>query len=540
MYLIIDNYDSFTYNLAQYLGELTDQPVRVVRNDEITLEEIEALAPSGIVISPGPGRPEEAGVTVEAIRRFAGRVPILGVCLGHQAIGYAFGAKITGTGRIVHGKAEEIESDGRGIFRSVPSPCRFVRYHSLVIDPDSLPAELEVTARSHDGQIMGVRHRSSVLEGVQFHPESIGSDYGRRILANFLSYRREPFLVKDTLERVIRRSDMSRSEAEGFMEELTAGNLSDARIAAFLTALNAKGVTPEEIAGCAGVLQRKRRPVTVAGPLLDTCGTGGDGFGTFNISSMAALVASAAGAQVAKHGNRAVSSLSGSADFYTALGITIALEPDQAARLLSRTGFAFLFAPLFHQALKYAAPARRELGIKTIMNLLGPLVNPAGAEYQLIGVYDEKFCVPIAKAAHLLGVKRAMVVHSFDGMDEISVSAPTTIVMIDENGRIEESILHPEQLGLDPHPFQAMRGGTGADNARTAREILSGGGSPAIRDAVLLNAGAGLYVYGAAESVRDGYEKARSALVRGAVGEKLEEIIAWSRLVAERRDAVPA
>lgn len=540
MYVIIDNYDSFTYNLAQYLGELTDKPVRVVRNDTITLDELEALAPTGIVISPGPGRPEEAGISVEAIRRFAGRVPILGVCLGHQAIGYAFGAKIVGAARIVHGKAEEIENDGRGIFRSVPSPCRFVRYHSLVIDPDSLPVELEVTARSHDGEIMGVRHRSFVLEGVQFHPESIGSDYGRRMLANFLSYRREPFLVKDTLERVIRRSDMSRSEAEGFMEELTAGNLSDARIAAFLTALNAKGITPEEIAGCAGVLQRKRRPVTVAGPLLDTCGTGGDGFGTFNISSMAALVATAAGAQVAKHGNRAVSSLSGSADFYAALGITITLEPDQAARLLSRTGFAFLFAPLFHQALKYAAPVRRELGIKTIMNLLGPLVNPAGAEYQLIGVYDEKYCVPIAKAAHLLGVKRAVVVHSFDGMDEISVSAPTTIVTIHEDGRIEESILHPEQFGLKPHPFQALKGGTGADNARTAREILAGGGSGAVRDAVLLNAGAGLYVYGASETIRDGYEAARSALVRGAVGEKLEEIIAWSRLVAERQDAVPA
>ena len=192
-----------------------------------------------------------------------------------------------------------------------------------------------------------------------------------------------------------------------------------------------------------------------------------------------------------------MSSQSGSADFYTELGINIQLSPGQAGELLDETGFAFLFAPIYHGAMKYAAPVRRELAVKTIMNLLGPLVNPAGAEYQLIGVFDEKFCVPVARAAHLLGVKRAMVVHSFDGIDEISVSAPTTLVMVDEDGGVEE-------LGL-PSRRRPAYGCTGWKRSRAERlrrtpglrcEILNGGGSAAIRDAVVLNAGAALAVYG--------------------------------------------
>ena len=186
-------------------------------------------------------------------------MPILGVCLGHQAIGYAYGAAIVQAKRIVHGKVEEIEFDGKGIFRSIPSPGRFTRYHSLAIDESTLPAELEVTARSRDGDIMGVRHREHTIEGVQFHPESAASDYGKRLIRNFLSYRREPFQGKEVLLQVMGGKDMSREQAEGFMEELTEGNLSESRIAAFLTALAVKGAIPEEIAGCAAVLQRKRR-----------------------------------------------------------------------------------------------------------------------------------------------------------------------------------------------------------------------------------------------------------------------------------------
>jgi len=418
MILLIDNYDSFTHNLYQYLRELTTDEVRVVRNDAITTDDIRELGPERIIISPGPGRPEEAGISVAVVREFAETTPILGVCLGHQAIGYAFGGKIIGAKRIVHGKVEDIDFDGRGLFRSIDTPAAFTRYHSLVIDPESVPDELEVTATSSDGDIMGVRHKRYTVEGVQFHPESIASETGKRLLSNFLHYHREPFVVREVLSGILSGKSMDQEEAANFMEDLTDGNLTPAQIAAFLVGLNAKGIAPEEIAGCASVLQRKRVPLYASTPVLDTCGTGGDGLGTFNISSLSAVIASACGATVAKHGNRAVSSKSGSADFYRALGMRIDLPPEDASVVLNETGFVFLFAPIYHQAMKYAAGPRKELGVKTIMNLLGPLVNPAGAEHQIIGVFSDQFCEPVAHAARLLGIRRVMVVHSQDGLED--------------------------------------------------------------------------------------------------------------------------
>ncbi len=524
MILLIDNYDSFTYNLYQYLRELSPLPVTVVRNDEIDLEGIEAMKPSFIVISPGPGRPADAGVSVDAVLRFAGRIPILGVCLGHQAIGEAFGGRIVAAKRIVHGKTEPVVTDGKGLFRAIPNPAACVRYHSLVVEEASLPAVLEVTARSTDGDVMGVRHREHLVEGVQFHPESVGTDAGRLMIKNFLHYRREPFEPKKSLTAVMAKRHMSRNEAENFMEELTEGNLSPAQIAAFLVALGAKGVTGEEIAGCAEVLRRKRKVVKCDVPVLDTCGTGGDGFGTFNISSFAALIASAVGVKVAKHGNRAVSSKSGSADFYKALGIPVELDEKAAADFVSRYGFAFLFAPMYHGAMRFAAPVRRDIGIKTIMNLLGPLVNPAGAQYQLIGVYDPVLSRPMAEAAAMLGVKRAFVVHGMDGIDEISVSAKTKIVRLEESGRISEDTFDPASLGIRTYPAEEILGGDAEANAEVAMELARGKGPEAVREAVLVNAGAAIMLYGKAESLADGYERARSALDSGAVLGKIEAL----------------
>ena len=524
MYLLIDNYDSFTYNIYQYLCELTTKDVLVARNDRLSVQEVSDLRPEAIIISPGPGRPEDAGISVEVIRRFAGRIPILGVCLGHQAIGYAFGAAIVGAKRIVHGKTENVKLDGRGLFRTLPTTAVFTRYHSLVIDPKTVPDDLEVTAWSQDGEIMGVRHKRFALEGVQFHPESISSEFGRDLLKNFLSYQREPFPVREKLMKVIGGENLTRPEAEGFMGELTEGNLSTSTIAGYFVALNAKGIVPEEIAGCAAVLQRKRTPLPVSKPVLDTCGTGGDGIGTFNISSFGALIATACGAAVAKHGNRAISSLSGSADFYRELGIPIDLKPQESAQLLERTGFAFLFAPLYHGAMRFAAEVRRDLGIKTIMNLLGPLANPAGAQYQLIGVFDDRFCEPVARAAQMLGLKRVMVVHGEDGEDEISVTGPTRIITIDDSGALADERFDPRSLGIALYPVQALKGGAAKDNAAVALELLDGKGPDAVREAVLLNAGAALSVYGIAKGIGDGYAMAKRALANGSVKKKLDEI----------------
>jgi anthranilate synthase/phosphoribosyltransferase len=527
MYLILDNYDSFTYNIYQYLIELTDKEVRVVRNDKTTIEEIRTLAPEGIIISPGPGRPEDAGISVELVRSFAGEIPILGVCLGHQAIGYAFGANIVGAGKIMHGKTDSILTDGRGLFRTVPTPAVFTRYHSLVVEEASMPDTLEVTSHGSDGEVMGIRHREYIVEGIQFHPESIASEAGKEVLKNFLKYRLEPVPHRVYLEQIIGGTDLSLNEAADVMRELTEGTLSEAHIAAYLMGLNCKGIAAEEIAGCASVLQEKRTVVSFDRPLLDTCGTGGDGLGTFNISSLSAIAAAACGVLVAKHGNRAISSLSGSADFYRELGIDIQLSPGAAKRLLEETGFTFLFAPIYHGAMRYAAPVRRSLGVKTIMNLLGPLVNPAGASFQLIGVYDRDLAKRIAQAAKLLGIKRVLVVHGDDGLDEISVTGNTSAIYASEDD-FEDMVIDPLTIVGETFELEELSGGSGLENAKAAREIVAGGGIRAIREAVQLNAGAGLWLYGAVDDIKTGYERVRDAFADGSVESKLDEIVARS------------
>ena len=576
MIALIDNYDSFTHNLYQYLSQLTDEPIEVFRNDRISVDELQDLGPSRIVISPGPGRPEDAGISVPAIQRFAGAVPILGVCLGHQAIGVAFGGQVVAAREIVHGKTDKIHSDGRGVFRAIKAQAEFVSYHSLAVAEPRLPPELEISARSADGEIMGLRHRDYVVEGVQFHPESVASEDGMKLLNNFLHYRREPFEPRRYLSEIIEGRDLTQEEAAGFMEELTDGNLTDAQIAAFLTALNAKGIQSPEVAGCAEVLQRKRTPLTARGPLLDTCGTGGDGLGTFNISSLTALLSAGCGARVAKHGNRAVSSRSGSADFYKALGINIEISPQQAAVSISDAGFAFLYAPLYHGAMRFAGPARRQLGIKTIMNLLGPLANPAGAEYQLIGVFSERYQRTMAEAAVRLGVRRGMVVHGLDGQDEISVCAPTRVLSfaVDEPpeadagevggtrgdsgaaptslsdrrlaaARFDEFVIQPESYGLRTHPAEALVGGSAEENARVALRLLAGenGLGPegvvdpplaALHDAVVLNTAAALVVYGTVQTLRDGVEEAIQAIEEGRAMRTLERVIAISQTRTDR------
>ena len=529
MYVIIDNYDSFTYNLFQYVSALTDEEVRVFRNDRVTVAELEALAPRGIIISPGPGRPEDAGVSVETVRHFAGSTPLLGVCLGHQAIGQAFGGTIVGARNIVHGKTDTISLDGHGLFRGVPSPSVFTRYHSLVVQRDTLPEGFEVTATSPDGEVMGIRHREWVVEGVQFHPESIASDMGMRVLANFLDYRREPFVFRPLLERVMAGAPLAMEQAAELMDEITEGRLPASQLAAILVALGVKGYTAEEIAGFAAVLARKKQPLqrpAGAATVVDTCGTGGDGLATFNISSLAALVVAGCGVAVAKHGNRGVSSPTGSADLFAALGVDTGLSPAQAAAVLQRTGFAFLFAPTYHGAMRHAAGVRAELGIKTVLNLLGPLVNPAAAEFQLIGVYDRALCEPMARAARLLGVRRVLVVHGADGLDEVSVTGPTRMVEIGADDECRVSEFDPASCGIAPASLDELKGGDAAHNAALARELLAGGGRPALRDAVAVNAGAALYVAGTAPDIVAGYRRARAVLADGGAAAKLDEVVA--------------
>ena len=527
MILVIDNYDSFTFNVVQALECATKEEIKVVRNDEAGVEQLAAMQPSHLIVSPGPGNPSGAGVSVEAIRYFAGKIPILGICLGHQAIGEAFGAKIVGAKFIKHGIVEDIDLDGRGIFRTIGRSAKFTRYHSLVIEEASLPADFEVTARAQDGDIMGVRHKTMPIEGVQFHPESIASQACLELFKAFLNYRRDNLPVSEYLKQLLdEKKPLTQEQASFFMENLTDGTMDEKATAAILTAMAARGLpTADEMAGCAGALLKKKTDFPTAGSgLAEIVGTGGDGKGSFNISSMSALVAASCGQGVAKHGNRAVSSKSGAADFFENLGIKIMAEPEKTASLVQQTGFGFLMAPVYHAAMRFAAPVRKALGIKTIFNVLGPLLNPAGAEYEVLGVYSEDLMEDYARAAKALGAKRVMVIHSRDGFDEISPCQPTDVFQINEDGKEYRYVIDPSKFGITGAQEDELEGGSGADNAKLAMELLKGNGRQTIKAAVGLNAGAVLYLSGKAKTLKDGYDMAVSAISNGTALRKLEEI----------------
>jgi anthranilate synthase/phosphoribosyltransferase len=531
MVLIIDNYDSFTYNLAQLFMRIGEE-VKVIRNDEIDLEQAEALDFDRLVISPGPGRPESAGRSIELIRRFAGRKPILGVCLGHQAIAAAFGARIVRARRIMHGKPDTITHDGKTIFSEAPNPLRVIRYHSLAVDRESLPPGFEVSASSQDGEIMAIRHLEYRIEGLQFHPESIGAEEGERLVRNFVSGVREVPSVKSMLKRITSREDLSRAEARSFMDQIADGSVSQSQIGAFLAGLTLKGPTIEEVTGFASSLYDRavRLPLPEGLETVDTCGTGGDSSGTFNISTTSAFVAAGAGARVSKHGNRSITSRSGSADVLDALGVSTKMGPEEAARAIREAGMAFLFAPTYHPAFKNIGSPRREVGFRTIFNMMGPLLNPARAKSQVVGVYAPELTETVARVLANLGVRRALVVHSLDGIDEISLAALTKVTEL-KDGWTRTYALDPTEYGFELCAGADLKGGDAAENAGILERVLAGEPGPK-RDVVLLNAAAAILAAGVAPDYRSAIEAARASIDSGAAARVLEKLRSLSAAAA--------
>jgi len=328
------------------------------------------------------------------------------------------------------------------------------------------------------------------------------------------------------LKRLMAGDHLTREETQSLFGQLMDGEVSDPLKAALLVALAMRREAAEEIAGAAAAM--RARAVAIPhhrADVVDTCGTGGDGRGSFNISTAAALVAAAAGAPVAKHGNRSVSSRSGSADVLAELGVKIDMWPKQAGAALDQLGIAFLFAPLLHPAMREVMPVRRELGVRTIFNLLGPLTNPAGARRQLMGVYAEELVEVIARVQAELGSEHALVVHGSDGLDEITTTGPTLVSEV-RNGRIETYRLEPEALGLRRARLEDLLGGEPRHNAEQMRGVLSGEDGP-LADVTALNAAAALYVAGLAADLAQGLELARGALASGAAARKLEELRAF-------------
>ena len=326
------------------------------------------------------------------------------------------------------------------------------------------------------------------------------------------------------LQRLIEKSDLTHSEMTAIFGQLMRGELTPAQIAGFAVALRAKGETVDEVAAAAGVMRELVTPVTLpathADKLVDLCGTGGDGAHTFNISTAAMFVAAGAGVTVAKHGGRSVSSSSGSADVLEAAGVNINLKPEQVGQCIQTCGIGFMFAPNHHGAMKHAAPVRRELGVRTVFNILGPLTNPAGAKRQVMGVFRKGFTRLQAEVLQKLGSTHVMVVHGHGGMDEMTLSGPTHVAEL-KNGTVTEYEVTPESVGLQTQPHDSMKVQSAADSLTIIRQVLQNQPGAA-RDIVLLNAGAAIYVGGLAATLKEGVDKARASIESGAAARSFE------------------
>ena len=331
-------------------------------------------------------------------------------------------------------------------------------------------------------------------------------------------------MIREAIATLVDGRSLTEAEAAAVMEEIMSGEATPAQFGAFVTALRLKGETVDEIAGMARVMRENARRVHVEGVLLDTCGTGGDARGTFNVSTAAAFVAAGAGARVAKHGNRAMTSRCGSADVLEALGARIDLSPEQVKACLEETGVGFMFAPSFHPAMKFAAGPRREIGVRTVFNILGPLTNPAGAACQVLGVAEPSLAETMAQVLARLGSRRALVVHGRDGLDEMSISGPTLVCEL-AGGRVRQYEVTPQDVGLALYEAASVAGGTPEENAVALREVLAGRPGPQ-RDIVLLNAAAGLVALERAAALAEGVALAAEAIDSGAARERLDRFVA--------------
>jgi len=562
--LLIDNYDSFTWNLYQYLSQLGENVV-VIRNDKLTVEDVEKMAPSHIVISPGPGHPvTDSGVSIEVMKHFMGKLPILGVCLGHQAMVELFGGKVVGCGEIKHGKTSTIQHDGKGLYHGVPGSTQgsgkgfsIIRYHSLGAD-EKLPDCLEVTSRSEKGHIMGVRHKTHLMEGVQYHPESIKSEFGKQMLANFLSWKggswednagvltvaepRQSSVTRELIKKLYKAGGdscvIAEGELEAAMKEMISGKATPAQVGALLTLVPCTGdklsaamleESSKAMLGFARTIPELSIPADK--PVVDIVGTGGDGKDAFNVSTASGFVVAACGCTVAKHGNRSSSGSVGSADFLEALGVNIDLDGSQVKQVLEDCGFCFLYAQKFHPAMKNVASIRREVGFRTIFNLLGPLTNPIRPHYQISGVSDfsigETYAKLLAKQC-----KRSVVVLSKDGMDELSPSAGTHMWEADDAGKVTYTELAPTDFGLADNKYgpveslEGVTGGTASERANMFIRLLSGDlAGSAFEDFIVVNSALSLVVAGKAESYGAAAEMAREAIRSGKAKAVLERYI---------------
>jgi anthranilate synthase/phosphoribosyltransferase len=526
MFLLIDNYDSFTYNLVQAFSMLGETPVVVYNDDPRLLELATDPALEKVCISPGPSHPINSGYCLEFLKRLDPSVPVLGICLGHQILGLFAGVEVLRAPSIMHGKTSDIAHDGQGLFKGIASPMCVGRYHSLAVQLDvgKKSSVFNVTARGPEGVVMGLQYLDRPWAGVQFHPESVLTPDGMKLLANFpsaiLSATSSEIQMKNVLNTLAEGRDLNSAMAAYGFEALMDSKIPPVQAGAFLMGLRLKGETPIELAQAVrSALARSIRVDGIDGDFIDVVGTGGDGRNSFNCSTATALTLAGMGYQVVKHGNRAITSKCGSADVLERLGMPInALATDVPKRLKARK-FVFLYAPLYHPVFSQIAPLRKDLGIRSIFNLLGPLLNPARPSHILLGVARPELLKLMAETLLASTIKRAAVVFGAGGFDEVTPLGISKMILVQE-GRLEEVDINPADYDIAPCTEEDLRVESLDHAERVMRDILSGRAIQAVKDTVALNVGVALYLLNPNMPLTICMAKAREA-VAGGVGRKV-------------------
>lgn len=512
MILMIDNYDSFVFNVEQYLKEMTDDEVITVRNDAITIDDIKKMNPSKIIFSPGPKHPKDSGICLEILNNTdeLGNIPILGICLGHQAIGMNFGGEIKRLENPLHGKTSEITvlSENSVLFKNLPKKFKVMRYHSLYVD--DIPEDLEVTAKSEDRVAMAVEHKSKNIFGIQFHPESIFTEYGKNMIRNFLNIEVSETLQNDEnskntnekgnfidmnkyLKKLQENIALTDTDFREICKIIDSKNYDIVQLGALLVLISEKSLYPESLTAFVKNILEYSTTFEDDSDMIDVCGTGGDGFKTINISTAVAFILGAMGVNVAKHGNRAISSKSGSSDVLDKLGVPLENSLANQIEKLHVKNLAFFHAPFFHKLVGEVREVRSRLGIRTVFNILGPLLHPnTKLKYQLVGLYHEPVHRLYAETLQLLGRKHALAVRGNDGLDEITICDDTKIIEV-KGEQILEYTVSPESFGFKRAFHSEIEGGTPEENAEILIKILKGEEKSAKFDIVVLNAMFALY-----------------------------------------------
>lgn len=498
MILLIDNYDSFVFNIKTMLNQLTNDEIAVYRNDKITLDEIKRLSPNAIILSPGPKHPKDSGICLEIFKARL-NVPVLGICLGHQALGLCFGAKIQRLKEVAHATSSQISLIAQSeLFREFPKDFSVMRYHSLeVVD---LPSELEALAYTKDKVLMAMRHKDLPYFGVQFHPESYFSEYGLKIFENFLKFKgqtSQKTSEKPTLTSFITKlqdnQGLNTDDFARICQIIASREYETVQLGALLVLITEKSLDERSLSALVSNILKYSQTFNDESEMIDIVGTGGDGFKSINVSTTTAFILGALGVKVAKHGNRAISSASGSSDVLSALKIPAFDSIAKQVKVLDEQGLTFFHAPFFHSLVGEVKEVRAKLGVRTVFNVLGPLLHPnLSLKYQLMGNYHAPVHRLLIEVLRNLGRKHALVVRGNDGMDEISICDETSIYEL-KDGQIFNYTILPEQFGFKRAFHSEIVGGDAKQNAKILLDTLSGKQKGAKFDIVVLNAMFALY-----------------------------------------------